>query len=61
MEEYRRNLINSICAEKFDRELFRAISTEIINQLNLSDYIKNIVLSNDLNKGMVVHIHIKEI
>lgn len=51
MEEYRRNLINSICAEKFDRELFRAISTEIINQLNLSDYIKNIVLSNDLNKG----------
>ena len=44
MEEYRRDLINSICAEKFDRELFRAISTEIINQLNLSDYIKNIVL-----------------
>lgn len=50
MEEYRRDLINSICAEKFDRELFRAISTEIINKLNLSDYIKNIVLSNDLNK-----------
>ena len=47
MEEYRRDLINSICAEKFDRELFRAISTEIINQLNLSDYIKNIVLSSD--------------
>ena len=44
MEEYRRDLINSICAEKFDRELFKAISTEIINQLNLSDYIKNIVL-----------------
>ena len=51
MEEYRKDLLHSIYAGQFDKELFIAISTEIINQLNLSDYIKNIVLSSDLNKG----------
>ena len=50
MEEYRYYLWNSIYAGQFDKELFIAISTEIINKLNLSDYIKRIIINNFSNE-----------
>lgn len=44
MKKYKKELYDSIINEKFDEELFYAISDEIIKELELKEYVKNISL-----------------
>jgi len=42
---YRKELLNSVIEQKFDEELFLVIAQELIKELELTEYVKNIFFS----------------